>query len=440
MKTRPGISILAAGVLAAGARPGAGQNERWNATPNDVNNLLKEMQQMTGAQYVMEIKTVGELDTNPEHNPVVYYSGHYNFEFTDRERARLREYMLAGGMMVFNTGLGSAPFYRSARRELALIFPEAPLQRLSSDHPIFHAYYDVDRVEYSPGVYETGFKGNEPWMDGVTIACRTLAVISRFGLAVGWDGGEVKPEYAAYMPDSARRLGVNLIAYATAMRAWAKNAAQAMEFVDAERADAGTLALVQVMYDGEWKTRHTGLSVLLQTFNRKTGIPVRFELKELPLTDPGLFNAPLLYMTGHEYFELSEEELVTLRTYLLRGGFLFGEACCGRKGFDRAFRLMLRRVLPGRALTDIPPGGALFQVPNDVRALAVTPLLAADAGRAAIPPRLEGVEIEGHYAVIYSPLGLAGGWEMSQSPYARGYETAGALKLGQNILMYAVTQ
>jgi len=42
--------------------------------------------------------------------------------------------------------------------------------------------------------------------------------------------------------------------------------------------------------------------------------------------------------------------------------------------------------------------------------------------------------------VIYSPYGLAGGWEMSQVPYADGYEDPDALKLGQNILMYAVTQ
>ena len=55
-------------------------------------------------------------------------------------------------------------------------------------------------------------------------------------------------------------------------------------------------------------------------------------------------------------------------------------------------------------------------------------------------PRLEGVEIDGHYAVIYSPFGLAGGWEMSQSPYAYGYDDSGALALGQNVLMYSITQ
>jgi hypothetical protein len=53
---------------------------------------------------------------------------------------------------------------------------------------------------------------------------------------------------------------------------------------------------------------------------------------------------------------------------------------------------------------------------------------------------LLGIEIDGHIAVIYSPVGMAGGWEMSQSPYAHGYDAAGSLLLGQNILMYAITQ
>jgi hypothetical protein len=416
------------------------QNERWNATPNDLNNLLKEMKRLVDADFTMEVKTVGQLDTDPEHNPVVYYSGHYNYSFTDAERQKLRAYMLAGGTMVFNTGLGSAPFYRSTTHELKAIFPEVPLQRLSSDHPLFQSYYDVDRVQYSPGVRKTGFRGDEPWVDGVTINCRTVAIVSRFGLAVGWDGGEVLPEYAAYEPESARRLGVNIVAYATAMRAWARNAAQAMTFVDEPGGGQDRVALAQVVYDGEWKTRHAGMSVLLQTFNRKTGVPVQFGLKELRLTDAAIFNAPLLYMTGHEAFELREEEMLRLREYLNGGGLLFAEACCGRKGFDRAFRLMIRRVLPEQSLTAVGPESMLFTVPNDVRSVAVTPTLAADFGRPALPPRLEGIEIEGHMAVLYSPFGLAGGWEMSQSPYARGYETPGALGIGQNILLFAVTQ
>jgi len=135
------------------------ENERWNATPNDINNLMKSAQNLINANYSMEIKTLDEINPDPEQNPVLYYSGHYNFSFSQEQRAKLRKFMLDGGMMIFNTGLGSAPYYRSAAKELSLIFPEAPLQRLSADHPLFHSYYDVDHVKYSPGVYKTGFRG-----------------------------------------------------------------------------------------------------------------------------------------------------------------------------------------------------------------------------------------------------------------------------------------
>lgn len=414
-------------------------DESWNATPNDVNNLLKSMKGKMDADYKMEIKSMAEVSVDPETNPVLYRSGHYNFSYTRDERAKLREYLLAGGMMIYNTGLGSAPFYRSVKRELALIFPEQPLQRLGSDHPIFHAFHDIDRVEYCDGVRKAGFKGNEPWFDGIEINCRVVALVSRWGMSVGWEG-EVDESYQAYQPESAYKLGVNIFSYASAMRAWTQNVAQSMKFVDEDAGTTDKVTMAQVVYDGVWRTRHAGLSVLLQTFNRKTDIPVKFGLRELRLSDADIFNAPVLYLTGHEYFELSGKEMTMLREYLASGGFLFAEACCGRKGFDLAFRRIMKQVFPSHPLQRIDPNGSLFRIPNDVRAVGVTPTLAADLGKNATTPRLEGIDMDDHFAVIYSPYGLAGGWEMSQSPYAHGCNAVGSLQIGQNVLMYAVTQ
>ena len=102
-----------------------------------------------GGNFQMDIRTLGEVSTDPENNPILYRTGHYNFSYTTEERQKLREYLLNGGMIIYNTGLGSQPFYRSVVRELNQIFPEQPLQRLTSDHPIFHAYYDIDRVKYT---------------------------------------------------------------------------------------------------------------------------------------------------------------------------------------------------------------------------------------------------------------------------------------------------
>lgn len=415
-----------------------GSDIYWNATPNDVNNLLRKMKSQTDANFQMEVRTLGQISENPEQNPVLFRSGHYRFSYSPQEREKLRKYMLNGGMMIYNTGLGSKPFYDSVVEELKQIFPEQSLQKLAPDHPIFHSHYDLDLVEYTKAVGASGFRGNEPWFDGIEVNCRVVALVSRWCMAVGWQG-EVQEEWQAYKSDSAFKLGVNILSYASAMRAWSKNAAQAMRFVDKLKSYSDTVSVAQISYDGIWKTRHAGLAVMLQTFNARTGIPVKFGLKELRLTDPAIFNSPVIYMTGHESFELKPEEKVMLKKFLENGGFLFGEACCGRKGFDKSFRDMVRSVLPDKPLERIPLTAQLFKEPNTITAVGVTPTLMQESGQARAEPTLFGIQLNGNLGVIYSPFGLSGGWEMSQSPYARGVNDVGATQIGQNVMMYTVT-
>ena len=442
MRLLPAVLVLllaAASAPAQSAKDVYGEDIYWNATPDDVNHLLKNLKDFADINYNMDVKGLGEVSMDPERNPVLFRTGHYNFSYTPEERQKLRNFMLSGGMVIYNTGLGSAPFYRSVIRELAEIFPEQPVQRLSADHPIFHAFYDVDRVRYASGVAASGYRGDEPWFDAVEINCRVVALVSRWCMAVGWQDA-VKEGQQAYMSDSAYKLGINIFSYASAMRAWARNAATAMKFVDKSAVDSDKVALVQLQYDGVWKTRHAGLSVLLHTFNQRTEVPVKFQVRELRMSEPAVFNSPLLYLTGHEHFTLNAKEIAALRQYLLNGGFLFAEACCGRKGFDLAFRQLMKQVLPDRPLQAIRDTSRMFNYPYELKTLGVTPTLAQELGQAAVPPMIEGVEVDGHVVVVYSRLGMAGGWEMSQSPYARGYDDVGSIKLGQCILMQAVTQ
>ncbi len=356
-----------------------------------------------------------------------------------QNRERIREYLLNGGMLILNTGMGSRPFFESAREELNELFPEVPVQRLSPDHPIFHAYYDLESVEYRRGVREAGYTSDAAWLEGITINCRTVAVVSRWCMASGWDDLEDE-NVMGYSIESAKKLGVNLMSYATAQRAWVKNEAHAMQFVDEDPHGTGKMSISQIVYDGEWRTRHAGLSVLLQQFNQKTEIPVQFALQERRLSDPEIFDSPLLYITGHEYFELNDAEIAGLREYINSGGFVFAEACCGRRGFAQAFERILGRALPERELTRIPDQSPIFYFPNRLERIGVTPALSAHMNnQSTIAPHLRGIEIDGHFSVIFSPYGMAGGWEMSQSPYAHGYDDHGSLNLGENILMYAIT-
>jgi hypothetical protein len=414
----------------------------WSARPNDLPNLMRILKRTADLNYSCNAMSVQEINEDPEKNPILYRSGHFRFSWTPEERARLRAFLLNGGMLLMNANMGSKPFYDSALKEVVEIFPEIPIQRLAPDHPLLHAYYDIEKAGYRRGVREAGYEGDEPWLEGITIDCRVVAVVSRWGLEVGWD--DVPDEnIRAYDTATARKLAHNLAVYAAAQRAWTKRSARAMAFADStDTATAGKSTYVaQIMYAGEWKTRHAGLSILLHQFNRKTGVPVKFAHKELALTDPTLFDSPLIYITGHEPFTFSNAEIAALREYLRKGGFLFAEACCGRVAFDRAFRREMARVMPGSTLKALPANHMIFSLPNAIRAVGVTPGLAAQfENHQRIPPELLGMDIGGRLGVVYSPFGLAGGWELAQNPYALGYEDASALAIGENVLMTAITQ
>jgi pimeloyl-ACP methyl ester carboxylesterase len=411
----------------------------WNDRPNDLNNLLKTMKQLINVDFSMEVKSIDEISTDPEKNPILYRSGHFHFAFSPEERQTLRTYLLNGGMIIFNPGMGSKPFYDSAIKEMQAIFPELAVKRLGPNHPIFHSYYDLGEVKYRSGVRAAGYTSDEPDFMGIEINCRAVAVVSRWGMDIGWDATN-DDSLLGYDVASAQQLGVNLLSYATSERAWAKNATRSMQFVDDEKSTGGKIYLTQVIYNGEWKTRAQGLSILLRQFNHRTGVPVKFERNELRLTDPKLADSPVLYMHGHEDFVLTDPEVAALREYLKNGGLLMAEACCGRQDFANAFVREMRKVYPDQTLEPVSPESPIFSIPNKISQVGVTPALEAKVGSPAMAPKLLGIQQDGHYSIVFSPYGLIAGWEMSPDPYSLSLDTSGALALGENLLMYAVTQ
>ncbi len=403
-------------------------------TPNAVNGLLKGMKSLMNVNYSAEVKSISELDVNPEKNPILIWSRHYRFDLTERETKILREYLINGGTLVMNPGRGSKPAYDSAVQLAKIIFPEVNVSRLSPDHPLLHAYYDLETVAVSIGnPYKPAAEA--PKVQGATLNCRTAIIIPERGLDAGFANENIREIDRVFMPESAQKLGINITAYSTAQRAWQKGVAHALSLTDANNITAGKIGLTQIVYDGEWKTRHKGLSMLLHQFNQKTDIPVKYSLNERTLADSRIFDSPVLYMTGHENFVLKKQEIENLRKYLLNGGTLVAEACCGRAAFDGAFRREMQKVLPEFSFNTVKSSDPLYTLPNKINAVGITKALEAQLGKSLIDPKIEEVIIKNHPAVIYSPYGLQGGWELASNPYGLGYDDPSSIALGENILL-----
>jgi hypothetical protein len=69
------------------------------------------------------------------------------------------------------------------------------------------------------------------------------------------------------------------------------------------------------------------------------------------LLDERLWDFPYLHVTGHGEIRLDDAEVVRLREYLLRGGFLHAD---DNYGLDASFRREMARVFPDRPLVEVP--------------------------------------------------------------------------------------
>ena len=416
-----------------------GDAEDWARTPNDLKGLLQWMSQEMKVNFSSNIKQFKEISPDPQRNPILYRSGYKPFQLSKAEIRNLREYVLNGGSIIFNSLVGNPDFYRSARAAANEILPENTLSRLRMDHPAFHSFYEIGKVGYRPRMVKDGVAGDPyPWIDGVDIDNRTAIFISRWDFSLGWESNAC--ESWGYEDADARKIGANLISYITAMRDAGQSVGKSVELVNADKKSAGKFRVGQIIHDGPWKTRAAAFPMLLNQFHTATGTPVSFELRDVNLTDAAIFEMPFLYMTGTTDFELTEAEIAALRRFLNNGGVLLVEAGEGRQTFDAAFRQQIAKVLPGKSLTALPQGHEIFTKPLNASVVKARNALALrHENQIEMAPELFGIELNGTLSVIYTPNDLSAGWEHALAPYALGYESKDATALGVNVLYYAVT-
>ncbi len=412
--------------------------EDWARTPNDLKGLLEWLSAEMSVHFTSNVKSFSEITPNPQANPLLYRSGYKPFQLAEADAVKLREYCVNGGTIVFNSLVGNPEAYESAKKAAQQIFPDRPVYRLRSDHPVFRSFYNIGKVQYRERMKKDGVIVDEyAFLEGVDLDNRTAIIISRWDFSLGWEANS--HESWGYADNDSRKLGANIVAYVTAMRDAGRSVGKSVQLADADAKKVGKFRVGQVKHNGPWKTRAAAFPMLLNALNKETGTAVSFDLRDVSLTDGSLFEMPFVYLTGTTDFSFTEEERGALRKYLMQGGVLFAEAGEGRASFDIAFRNELAKVLPGKTLSALPVTHELFRQPKGVDIVKARPALAAKRGGAAEqPPELMGVDINGSLGVIYSPNDLSAGWERAIAPYASGYEPAAAMAIGLNVLYYAV--
>ena len=160
----------------------------WATSPEDINNLLRWMSKEMNVNFSATNVGENQIPADARDIPVLYRSGIKAFSYTPEQRARLRNYVLSGGTIIFNAYCGHPDFARSAIIEMQQILPERSPYRLSLDHPLYHSYYDISEIKYRPLALEAKAQQNVPSTIGIDINTRTAIFFFRYDVSTAWDG------------------------------------------------------------------------------------------------------------------------------------------------------------------------------------------------------------------------------------------------------------
>ncbi len=177
-----------------------------------------------------------------------------------------------------------------------------------------------------------------------------------------------------------------------------------------------------------------------------------FDHVVVTLTDDRVFDYPIIFMSDVGTLELSEPEVQRMRTYLLKGGFLYVDDFWGDRAWNQ-WAHQIGKVLPPSEypIFDIPLDHVLFHTLYDVKKVPQIPSIqfwrgsgggTSERGAESAVPHLRGIaDHAGRLMVVISHnTDIADGWEREGEEYEYFYQFSPvAYALAVNIVLYAMT-
>jgi hypothetical protein len=370
-------------------------------------------------------------------SPIVFFNGH-DYAPRDKEEDILKEYVSNGGFIFAECCCGKAQspnFDKDFRKLMNRLFPDAKLEPLEADHPVWLA---SGKFAISPRDFP---------LEGIKQGCKTVVIYSPVPLAGYWEGN-LHNGKESERGQKAFQLGANIVAYATGMEVPRQRLSR-VEITGTPKTETvrrGFLQVGQLRHEGDWQPAPKAMSNLMAEA-RKVGLDVALTTKAIYPSDEAVKAYRFLYMHGRNNFTAKKEDLQHLRFALKTGVVLLADACCGSKNFDGAFRRFIGELFADDKLKleEIPVTDDLYSAElngEEIRTVRRREMPAGgtrvDPEFKTVKPALEGVKYKGRWIVIYSKYDIGCALEKHSSPDCQGHDAASALKLARAAVLNAL--
>lgn len=190
------------------------------------------------------------------------------------------------------------------------------------------------------------------------------------------------------------------------------------------------IGLLKYRGGGDWYANPTALPNLIRFCNAEIGTELGPDPATVSADSPGLFQYPLLHMTGHGNVLFSQEEAENLRTYLLGGGFLHID---DNYGMFPYLEKELPKIFPDKQLQELGADHPIFKGPYPFP--QGLPKIHEHDGKR---PQAFGFFHEGRLVLLFTyETDLGDGWEDPEVHNDPEEIQRKALQMGANIIKYA---
>lgn len=194
-----------------------------------------------------------------------------------------------------------------------------------------------------------------------------------------------------------------------------------------------SIARIQYGGGGDWYCDPSSLPNLLAYLKANTSMSQASKEVRIKLTDSNAKQFPYLYITGHGNIRFSNNEIIALRSILSNGGFLHAD---DNYGMDKSFRREIKKVFPNKKFVELPHSHPIFSSYYELK--NGLPKVHEHDNR---PPQALGIFENNKLVVLYTyESDLGDGWEDATVHNDPPEIRDAALKMGVNIIYYALTQ
>ncbi len=191
-----------------------GDLDDWHVHPQGDLNLIDTIRDETSVNIEKKWKVADVADlASMTQYPFLFMHAELAPALDDAARKNLREYLLRGGFLFAEDcvhGYGHHGshdndfFFLSMMDELPAILPGSKIERLPSDHPVFHCFYHFDKMPHMQGIPHG--------LHGLTYNGRVVALLSPSDLHCGWTNGDYW--FGEGKTKAATQMGTNIYLYA----------------------------------------------------------------------------------------------------------------------------------------------------------------------------------------------------------------------------------